>query len=62
MQFTENVVFEMDLGIPLAATRSAPTMTAFTRPAFINAAAAESAIRVAGILSCTNSNAVSLDP
>lgn len=52
----------LQLDVPLAATRSAPTITAFTRPAFIKAAAAESAISVAGILSCTNSNAVNLDP
>lgn len=37
-------------------------MTPSTRPSFISAAAAESAMRVAGIFSCTNSNAVSLDP
>lgn len=48
--------------IPLAAMRSAPTMMALTWPAFINAAAEESAIKVAGILSCTSSYAVSLDP
>ncbi len=48
--------------LPFAATRSAPTMTASTRQSLINAAAAESAIRVAGMLSCTSSKAVSLDP
>lgn len=52
----------LQLDVPLAATRSAPTMTEFIRPAFIKAAAAESATRVAGILSCTNSKAVNLDP
>lgn len=50
------------LSAPFEATRSAPTMTPSTRPSFISAAAAESAMRVAGIFSCTNSNAVSLDP
>ena len=50
------------LSVPFEATRSAPTMTPSTRPSFISAAAAESAMRVAGIFSCTNSNAVSLDP
>ena len=40
---------------PLAAMRSAPTTTASTLPSAINAAAAESQIRVAGRPSCTNS-------
>lgn len=48
--------------LPFATIRSAPTITRSTRPVFINAAAEESAINVAGILSWTNSNAVSLEP
>jgi hypothetical protein len=48
--------------LPLAAIRSAPTTTASTRPNDFKEAAAESATSTAGILSCTNSNAVNLDP
>ena len=47
---------------PLAAMRSAPTTTASTFPAAMSAAAALSAIRVAGRPSCTSSYAVSLAP
>jgi hypothetical protein len=47
---------------PLAATRSAPTTTASTRPDAISAAAAESHSRVAGSPSWASSYAVSRAP